>query len=307
MQLARIRASEDTVVAGYIEGDALYPLLPGDGPGGHEAIVDIAMAHRRGDRLKPTDPIPLSEGRLLPPVPQPNSIRDFLAFEEHVRNVRKGRGLDVDPDWFELPVFYFTNPAVVYGTGDTIPHPKATEALDYELELAAVVGRDASDVTPAEAAELIAGYTVFNDFSARDVQLREMQQMLGPAKGKDFANAFGPVLVTPDELPGGDEGRPKGTMIARVNGEEWSRGDLDDCHWSFADMISYASRDSRLRRGDIIGSGTVGTGCILELQLVHGADARPWLRPGDTVELEIEGVGVLRNTIGEPGTPQPAN
>jgi 2-keto-4-pentenoate hydratase/2-oxohepta-3-ene-1,7-dioic acid hydratase in catechol pathway len=214
-----------------------------------------------------------------------------------VRTGRKLRGLDMDPDWYELPIFYFTNPAVVYAHEDEIPHPAASEALDYELEVAAVVGRDGSDLTPEQAAGIIAGYTIFNDFSARDVQMREMQQMLGPAKGKDFANAFGPVLVTPDALLGGEEGRPRGTMVARVNGVEYSRGELGECHWSFAEMIAYASRDSRVRRGDIIGSGTVGTGCILELSAVHGSDRYPWLRPGDAVELEVDGLGVLRNSI----------
>ena len=301
MNLARVRASGDRVLGGYVEDEQFFALLPADGHTGHEALVDIAMGHRRGDRLKAAGPMPLDEVRVLPPVPFPPAVRDFYAFEQHVKTARESRGMEMDPDWYELPVFYFTNPATIIGHDDDVRPPTESRMLDYELEVAAVVGRDLSDATPSQAADAIAGYTIFDDFSARDVQMREMAQMLGPAKGKDFANAFGPFLVTADELPGGTEGRPTGAMVARVNGTEYSRGELGDCHWSFAEMIAYASRDSRVRRGDLIGSGTVGTGCILELQLVHGADSYPWLRAGDVVELEVEGIGVLRNRIGEPG------
>jgi fumarylacetoacetate (FAA) hydrolase len=141
------------------------------------------------------------------------------------------------------------------------------------------------------------GYTVFNDFSARDLQRREMALGLGPAKGKDFASAFGPYLVTPDEF-GGTRERPAAEMVARVNGREYSRGNLADIHHSFGELVAYASRDSRVRSGDLIGSGTVGTGCILELSLTHGAEQFPWLQSGDVVELEVETIGVLRNTVG---------
>lgn len=299
MRLVRFRAPDERVWAGTVEGDHVTVALPGDGHAGRGALIDLAMAqrHREGAVLKQGPSYALDEVRILPPVPEPPSIRDFYAFEEHVATARKMRGLEMDPDWYELPVFYFTNPHVVYGHGDEVPMPRESAAVDYELEVAAVVGRDASNVSAEEAAGMIAGYTIFNDFSARDLQVREMAQSLGPAKGKDFANAFGPVLVTPDELPGGPEGRPRGTMTARVNGTEYSRGELGDCHWSFADMIAYAARDSRVRRGDLIGSGTVGTGCILERQITDGADRFPWLEPGDTVELEVQGIGILRNTV----------
>lgn len=301
MKLARFRSPDDAIWAGAVEDDEVIPLLPGDGHGGAMAVVDLAMAHRRGElgRIKRARPYRLDEVRLLPPVPSPGAVRDFLAFEEHVRNARRGRGLDVDPGWYEIPVFYFTNPHTILGPDDPVPHPRASQALDYELEVAAVVGQDGTDLDPDEAAASIAGYTVFDDFSARDVQMTEMAQLLGPAKGKDFANAFGPWLVTPDELEGGEEGRPSGTMVARVNGTETSRGELSDCHWSFGEMIAYASRDSKVRRGDLIGSGTVGTGCLLELRALHGEDRHPWLRPGDVVELTVDGIGMLRNPIAE--------
>ena len=157
-----------------------------------------------------------------------------------------------------------------------MPYPAGTAELDYELEAAAVIGAEGR----------IAGFTVLNDWSARDLQRREMKVGLGPAKGKDFATSLGPVLVTPDEFPG-----TRGTMLARVNGEERSRGDLGDLYWSWDAIVEHAARNTVLRPGDVLGSGTVGTGCILE----HG-DGR-WLQPGDVVELEVEGIGVLRNRI----------
>ncbi len=266
----------------------------GKGREGDAAVVNFA---RRGEMPLPlADPVPADSVRLLPPVRRPPSIRDFYAFEQHVRTARQRRGLEMHPDWYELPVFYFTNPSTILGPDDLVAMPR-TSALDYELEVAAVLGVDGSDLGEDEALDAIAGYTIFNDFSARDLQRREMALGLGPAKAKDFASALGPYLVTPDEL-GGTRQRPAASMVARVNGEEWSRGELADIHHSFATLIAYASRDSRVRAGDVIGSGTVGTGCILELSLVHGSERYPWLRSGDVVELEVDGIGVLRNTIG---------
>ena len=181
------------------------------------------------------------------------------------------------PEWYEIPVFYFSNPAAIYGPDDEIPYPEGSEALDYELEVAAVIGAEGR----------IGGFTVMNDWSARDLQRREMKVGLGPAKGKDFATSLGPVLVTPDEL-----GDLSLEMVARVNGEERSRGNLGDIYHSWESILAQASRNTELRPGDVLGSGTVGTGCILE----HG-DER-WLQPGDEVELEVEGIGVLRNRVG---------
>ena len=219
----------------------------------------------------------LEDVRLLSPVARPPSIRDFYAFEEHVRRARELRDAGPPPpEWYEIPVFYFSNPAAVYGPEAVIPYPDGVEELDYELELAAVIGAEGR----------IAGFTVMNDWSARDLQRREMAVGLGPAKGKDFATSLGPVLVTVNELDGSGA-----EMVARVNGEERSRGNARDMHHAWAAIVEHAARNTRLVPGDVLGSGTVGSGCILE-----AGDGR-WLRPGDVVELEIEGIGVLRNTV----------
>jgi fumarylacetoacetate (FAA) hydrolase len=218
----------------------------------------------------------LADVDLRPPVLHPPTVRDFMAFEQHVATARAARGAEVPKEWYEIPVFYFSNPAAIYGPDDDIPYPEGTNELDYELECAAMIG----------AAGSIAGFTVLNDWSARDLQRAEMRVGLGPAKGKDFATSIGPVLVTVDEFDGSE-----GEMVARVNGEERSRGNLRDLYHSWERMVEHAARNTVLRPGDVLGSGTVGSGCILE----HG-DGR-WLQPGDVVELEIEGIGVLRNTV----------
>ncbi|HYY32370.1 MAG TPA: fumarylacetoacetate hydrolase family protein [Gaiellaceae bacterium] len=218
----------------------------------------------------------LEDVRLRAPIPWPPSVRDFYAFERHVQSARAQRGLEMAPEWYRIPVFYFSNPAAIYGPDDEIEFPAESSARDYELEAAAVVGGDGQ----------IAGFTVLNDWSARDLQKMEMAVGLGPAKGKDFATTLGPVLVTPDEL-----GDLRLEMVARVNGEERSRGNLGDMHWTWEQLLEHAARNTRLMAGDVLGSGTVGTGCILE----HG-DGR-WLQPGDVVELEIERIGVLRNRV----------
>jgi len=223
---------------------------------------------------------PLADVLLRAPVLRPPAVRDFYAFEQHVKTARASRGLEVPAEWYQQPVFYFSNPAGIFGPEDEVPYPEGTEELDYELEVAAVIG--------AEGA--IGGFTVMNDWSARDFQRLEMKVGLGPAKGKDFATSLGPVLVTPDELDGSI-----GTMVARVNGEERSRGELADMHFSWERIVAHAVRNTRLLPGDVLGSGTVGAGCILEL-----GDGR-WLQPGDVVELEVEGIGVLRNTVGPRG------
>jgi fumarylacetoacetate (FAA) hydrolase len=219
----------------------------------------------------------LTDVRLRAPIPRPPSVRDFYAFERHVATARAQRGLEMAPEWYQIPVFYFSNPAAILGPRDEVAFPEESSARDYELEAAVVIGRDGA----------IAGFTILNDWSARDLQKMEMAVGLGPAKGKDFATSLGPVLVTPDEL-----GDLRLEMVARVNGEERSRGSLGDMHWSWDDLVAQAARNTRLLPGDVLGSGTVGTGCILE----HG-DGR-WLQSGDVVELEIERIGVLTNSVG---------
>ena len=234
--------------------------------------------------------------RILAPVPSPPSVRDFYAFEAHVANARKRRGLDMVPEWYEVPAFYFSNPAATVGPDDPVPVPPLTGALDFELEAAVIIGRECANVAADRAWEVVAGFTIMNDWSARDLQRKEMAIGLGPAKGKDFATSMGPWLVTLDEL----EDRRRGdhydlTMTARVNGRGLSRGSLSDLYWTFPQMIEHASRGTRLLPGDVIGSGTVGSGCILEL---GPENAGGWLSPGDVVELEIERLGVLRNVVG---------
>jgi fumarylacetoacetate (FAA) hydrolase len=238
--------------------------------------------------------LPLDEVRLVAPLPRPPSLRDFYAFEQHVAAANRNRGRAVPPAWYELPVFYFGNHSAIYGPNASVPIPR-TEALDYELEIACVIGRAGRDIAAEDAEEYIAGYTIMNDWSARDIQREEMSVGLGPAKGKDFATSLGPWLVTPDELElfALGDGRYNLPMIARVNGVERSRGNFRDIYYTFAQMIARASRDASLYPGDVLGSGTVGSGCLLELTAGQG----PWLAEGDEVELEITGLGILRNQI----------
>ena len=253
---------------GAIEGDRVV----------HLAAQNLASFFTGGGSAREHDEYALEDVRLLAPVPRPPSVRDAYAFEEHIRNAARVTGRPGVPDeWYELAIFYFSNPAAIYGPDEEIPYPVDTEELDYELEVAAVIG--------AEGA--IGGFTIMNDWSARDLQRKEMKVGLGPAKGKDFATSLGPSVVTPDEL-----GDLRLEMVARVNGEERSRGNMGDMYHSWEAIIERASANTQLVPGDVIGSGTVGTGCILE----HG-DGR-WLQPGDVVELEVEGIGVLRNSVG---------
>ena len=296
MRLVRYRSThDDSVWVGLVTDELVTPIAAGDGRAGQQALVAAAMA-RPAIPAAVGPPEPIDRVRLLTPVPEPPAIRDFYAFEAHVATARKSRGLDMEPDWYELPVFYFSNPAGVLGPDDEVHAPAATAELDYELEVAAVIGRDCADVQPEAWLEVVAGFTVMDDWSARDLQRREMALNLGPAKGKDFGTSLGPALVTPEELLD-EQGVPRGAMVARVNGEEWSRGELADLHHPWGTLIAHASRDTTLRLGDVVGSGTVGTGCILELGLVHGRDRYPYLVSGDEVELEVEGIGVLRNRI----------
>jgi len=254
---------------GRIEGDRVIQL----------AAQTLQSFFSGGGSAREHAEYPLAEVELRPPVLHPPSVRDFYAFEQHVKTARANRGLEVPPEWYEIPVFYFSNPAAIFGPEDEIPYPPGTNELDYELEVAAIIGVDGA----------IGGFTVMNDWSARDLQRKEMKVGLGPAKGKDFATSLGPIVVTPDEFDGSE-----GEMVARVNGEERSRGNLRDLNWPWERLLEQAARNTHLVPGDVIGSGTVGTGCILEL-----GDGR-WLRPGDEVELEVEGLGVLRNRIAPP-------
>lgn len=265
-----------------------------------ESMLDLIQSGEAGlervRALPQTGLLPHEDVRLHAPIPRPPTLRDFYAFEAHVRAAYRNRGREVPEPWYAFPVFYFTNPNSVFGPDEEIPCPPYTRALDFELEIAAVIGKPGIDLRPEQAHEHIFGYTIFNDWSARDVQREEMRVGLGPAKGKDFASSLGPVLCTPDELAPELAGRPgvhPAAMVARLNGREVSRGDFADIHWSFGEMLARASAGTALYPGEVIGSGTVGTGCLLELTRGQG----PWLEPGDEVELQVEGLGVLRNRV----------
>ena len=268
---------------------ALIDLLGDDG-------TRLREAAGRAGRAGGLDPATV---RLLPPVPRPPSIRDFMAFEEHVVTAMTSLGRTLDPLWYRQPVFYFTNPAALFGPADPVAISPGSSAFDYELEVAAVVGREGADLTPEQAVAHIAGYLILCDWSARDLQVEEMRLNLGPAKGKDSATSCGPWMLTPDELPA------SAAMTATVNGRPYSAGRLDSLYWSFAEMIAYASRGTRVVPGDLIGSGTVGTGCILELSAVHGQEAYPYLVPGDRVRLEVDGLGAIDAAIVEGAAVRP--
>lgn len=238
--------------------------------------------------------VPAWEANLTAPVPNPPSIRDFYAFEQHVAAGYKKRGREIPSAWYEVPVFYFGHTGNLFGPDQAVPNPAETAELDFELELAAVIGTGGRDIPANEAWDHIAGFTIMNDWSARDLQRQEMSVGLGPAKGKDFATSFGPFLVTIDEVQDRIDGeRIDLAMSASINDEELSNDNAVSMHWPFPRLIEHASRHAELRPGDVIGSGTCGTGCLLEL----GPDVHPWLQPGDEVELVIERIGRLRSTI----------
>ena len=233
---------------------------------------------------------------ILPPVPDPPSFRDFYAFEQHVRAARKLRGLEMNPNWYKIAIFYFSNPNCCYGHKEEIPYPKKTTELDFELEFAIIIGNGGRDIKSSDANKVIAGYTILNDWSSRNLQREEMPMSLGPAKGKDFASSFGPYMVTPDELENDwdSQGKLNLRMTCHVNGNLISDGNTNDLYHSFGDMIARASMNTKLVPGEYIGSGTVGTGCILELRPENTGG---WIKKGDSVRLEIEKLGALENKI----------
>jgi fumarylacetoacetate (FAA) hydrolase len=252
---------------------------------------------------------PLESVELLAPVPFPTSCRDGYAFRQHVAAARRNRGVDMIPQFDEYPIFYFTNHHSITGPGALSLMPDHFEKLDFELEAAIVICKPGRNIRAEEAHEYIGGLMIMNDWSARRLQIEEMLLNLGPAKGKDFATSIGPWLVTLDELQAFETAPREGhrgtnwnlTMTCRVNGVEVSRGSLGDMDWTFAEIIERASYGVDLYPGDVIGSGTVGTGCFLELNGTGKFNdpnySEQWLQPGDEVELEIEGLGVLQNTV----------
>ena len=228
-----------------------------------------------------------SKVRLLAPLPRPRSLRDFFAFEDHAKAGAKRRNEALAPEWYEQPVYYKGNTRSIIGPGDLIPWPAFTRKLDFEFEIAAVVGKPGKDITVSDAARHIAGYMVMNDCSARDIQRNEMVCRMGPAKGKDFATVLGPYFVTADEWSGKIP-----NLSVRVNGKEWSNSRKAQPYWSFPTMLSHASRGEQLLPGDVLGSGTYYTGC--------GLDMNRWILPGDRIELDAGLLGTLKNIVGKP-------
>ncbi|GAA2219598.1 fumarylacetoacetate hydrolase family protein [Nonomuraea monospora] len=285
--------------SGIVEGDQVRPFPEGTN------LLDLVA----GGAPPATDAaVPLAEVRLLPPI-EPPSVRDFVTFEEHVEGVRRSvDGQAGVPDaWYDAPIFYFTNPHSMIGAHDEVRMPPGCAALDFELEVAAVIGRQGQDLSPQQARDHIFGYTIFNDWSARDLQSREMQVGLGPCKGKDFATTLGPWLVTADELdPCRDaDGTLRLALTAEVNGEVVGSDLLSNMSWTFEEMVAYASRGAQVRAGDVLGSGTCGNGgCMAELWGRRNRQDPPSLRPGDVVTLTVEGIGTVSNTV-VPGLPAP--
>lgn len=266
-------------------------------------FAQAQLSRFKGGSLPPQATHPLSKVTLLAPVPRPTSMRDGYAFRQHVETARKNRGVPMIPEFDLFPVFYFTNHLAVTGPGDVSVLPLAQERLDFELEVAVVIGKRGRNIPAHKADEHIFGYTIMNDWSARSLQMEEMKLSLGPAKGKDFATSIGPYLVPRFALAerrlalSDSKGeRLNLRMEAFVNGQKLSDGNLKDMNWTFAEIIERASYGVTLHPGDVIGSGTVGTGCLLEL---NGSKITNnlWLKPGDEVVLQVEGLGQLRNTL----------
>ncbi|HXH08877.1 MAG TPA: fumarylacetoacetate hydrolase family protein [Alphaproteobacteria bacterium] len=248
-----------------------------------------------------TQGLRLASVRLRAPILQPPTVRDFMVYEGHAN---AGGTRELSDAWYRLPIFYFSNPLCIFGPDEPVPYPSASDQLDYELELAAVIGREGTNIAEKDALSYIAGFTIFNDWSCRDLQRDEMQARLGPAKGKDAASSLGPWVVTTDELaPYIRDDRLHVRCTLKVNGVQWMDNNAGIMYHSWGAMIERASRDSRLVPGDVLGGGTVTGGSIGEA-IRNGFPAR-YLQPGDVVEIEVEGIGVLRNTIAPKINPDP--
>ncbi|HTE87092.1 MAG TPA: fumarylacetoacetate hydrolase family protein [Dehalococcoidia bacterium] len=293
--------------AGVLAGDRVLDvdmLLPGDGPVRDvQALLELPgqpLDRLRESMSRPGAPegLPLAGLRLRSPILRPPTVRDFMAYEQHVASAARNRGGTVSEAWYRFPVFYFSSPLCLIGPDEDMPYPSASNRLDFEFELACVIGREGTDVDARDGMQYIAGFAILNDWSARDVQRDESQIGLGPAKGKDFRTSLGPVVVTADEMqPYLKDQRLHVHMLGRINGEVWSEAQGGEMYHSFGDFVERASRDSRIVPGDVFGTGTCGTGCCNEL-VGSKIPGRRWLKPGDVVELEVEGIGVLRNRVG---------
>jgi 2-keto-4-pentenoate hydratase/2-oxohepta-3-ene-1,7-dioic acid hydratase in catechol pathway len=280
----------DGKIHGLAPGSTVLELLGDDGD-----RLDRAAERARET---PTEVVDLDGAELGPPV-RPRQIRDFLTFLDHLRNAQSAAGIELDKAWEEIPAFYFSNTAAVVGPYDPVAISPGSERFDYELEVAAIIGKAGSDLHPDEADSHIAGFMIFNDWSARDLQMYEMKLSLGPAKGKDGANTLGPALVTKDELEPYRQGNSYHLeMKGFVNDELVSNGWMDQMDWSWGEIVAYASRGTTVLPGDAICSGTVPTGCLIEHFAVGGPDKfRGWLQPGDVVRLEVDQLGTTRQEV----------
>lgn len=292
-------------------GNGLAPTMLGllnDWERSYDSLREASEKIQR-DELSPQNATAYDEALLMAPVPRPTSCRDGYAFRQHVAAARRNRKVDMIQEFDQYPIFYFTNHNAITGPGKVTFMPDHFQKLDFELEAGVVIGKRARNIRASEADSVIAGYTIMNDWSARTLQMEEMLLNLGPAKGKDFATSIGPWLVTMDELeqyrvsakPGHEGAAYSLPMKCRVNGVQVSEGSVGDMDWTFAEIIERCAYGVDVWPGDVIGSGTVGTGCFLELNgtgLLNDPSFKPqWLQAGDVVELEIDGLGVLRNEI----------
>ncbi|MFB6455752.1 fumarylacetoacetate hydrolase family protein [Chitinophaga sp. Hz27] len=278
-----------------------------------EEVIEIALQAdaqlKSGFKPRGVHGIPYDSVHILAPVPFPTSCRDGYAFRQHVAAARRNRKVEMIPEFDEYPIFYFTNHNAIQGPGEISCMPDHFDKLDFELEVAIVVCKHGRNITAAEADEYIGGYMIMNDMSARTLQMEEMKLNLGPAKGKDFSTVIGPMLVTPDELeeylapakPGHTGKNFNLKMTCKVNGVQVSEGSMGDMDWTFAEILERCAYGANILPGDVIGSGTVGTGCFLELngtgKLNNPDYKEQWLQPGDVVEMEIAGLGLLKNSI----------
>ncbi len=304
----------------YVDGfiydmESLHPELPGNMnmflQYWEDSFPTAQLAERmvKEGRITRDKGFPIDQAYLLAPVPFPSSCRDGYAFRQHVAAARRNRRAEMIPEFDQFPIFYFTNHTSIQEPGEVVCMPDHFEKLDFELEAAVVVCKAGRNIKAAEADEYIGGLMIMNDFSARRLQMEEMLLSLGPAKGKDFSTVIGPWLVTLDELADREIAAKPGhtgknwnlRMQCRVNGKQVSDGNLGDMDWTFAEILERCSYGVTLHPGDVIGSGTVGTGCFLELngtgKLNDANYAEQWLQDGDLVELEIDGLGILSNTI----------
>ncbi|AYY13712.1 fumarylacetoacetate hydrolase family protein [Actinobacteria bacterium YIM 96077] len=274
---------------GYLDSDT-GDRDGGDGGDGGDVVIDAGFDGDMVAFIEAGAPLgqtrPVSDAVLRAPL-RPRTLRDFMAFEGHLKNAFAGLGKQIPDEWYAVPAYYKGLPETVIGPDEEIPWPSYTEKLDHELELAAVIGRAGKDIPRARAMDHVFGYTIWNDMSARDVQTRELPVGMGPCKAKDWdgSNVLGPCIATPDEF-----GAAGIVLRVRVNGEVWGEDTSTNMHHTFADMIAYASRDLTVRAGEVLGSGTIAGGSGLELGR--------WLQPGDLVEMEADGIGVLRNRVG---------